>query len=222
MILFNALRKFYFFKDGRDAFDRVLRHMHANDLRVVTEIFTWRVINDLLENKPPMVISFDSSGALSMVGGPPPPPVSAEALLRGARSSHSVTLDAPECVDSGLLFALLCRSLNLLCGCAVRDGSSLIPSAFASSSSQKNMVLTRAFRDKARFIVEVAEVRYMRLGIPTAPESPKTSKLLGFDGVVGAPGAEATGSSRRQLRPDAMAIASFATQLHRRNVVRAV
>ena len=208
-------------KDGRDAFDQVLRHMHANDLRVVTEIFTWRVLSDLLENKPmPPLDSAAASGVLVLV--PPLPPVSSESLLRGSRSSHSVTLETPDCVDPALLFSLLCRSLVLICGCAVRDRVGVIPSAFASSSSQKNMVLTRALREKTCFIVEVSEVRYMRLGLPGAPDSPQTAKLLGFEAASESGSDSKSAAARRQLRPDALAIASFATQLHRRNIVRAV
>lgn len=219
------LNRFFFFcqknKDGRDAFDQVLRHMHANDLRVVTEIFTWRVLSDLLENKPmPPLDSAAASGVLVLV--PPLPPVSSESLLRGSRSSHSVSLETPDCVDPALLFSLLCRSLVLICGCAVRDRVGVIPSAFASSSSQKNMVLTRALREKTCFIVEVSEVRYMRLGLPGAPDSPQTAKLLGFEAASESGSDSKSAAARRQLRPDALAIASFATQLHRRNIVRAV
>jgi hypothetical protein len=144
-------------------------------------------------------------------------------------------------VDASLLFSLLCRSLVLICGCAIRDNSSsLVPSSFASSSSQKNMVLTRALREKRSFVVEVAEVRYMRLGLPAAPENPETAKLLGCDSEQQTleksnialttsssssssyPSPSSSSSSRGQLRPDAMAITVVAAQLHKRNIVRAV
>lgn len=208
-------------KYGRDAFDQVLRHMHANDLRVVTEIFTWRVVSDLMENKPvPPLDSAAASGVLVLV--PPLPPVSSESLLRGARASHSMVLEIPDCVDASVLFTLLCRSLSLVCGCPIRDRVGVIPSAFASSSSQKNIVLTRALRDGASFVLEVSEVRYMRLGLPAPPESPETARLLGFESSVGESGSETKSAARRQLRPDALAISSFASQLHRRNIVKAV
>jgi hypothetical protein len=102
------------------------------------------------------------------------------------------------------------------------------------------MVLTRALREKRSFVVEVAEVRYMRLGLPAAPENPETAKLLGCDSEQQTleksnialttsssssssyPSPSSSSSSRGQLRPDAMAITVVAAQLHKRNIVRAV
>ena len=207
---------------GPKVWEDLTAHFYASDMRIVTEVYTMRVAQDLLEHR-----------AMTLPLGPGAPPVSSDSLMIGARASHSVSLKVPGSLSTSRLFALLCRSCLFMSSAPLpqQDDEGSLPTAFVSLASKKDVILLRVdcdAKDKL-FTVSISEVRVTKLG-RAMPAEENIGSLLGHNtassssssspGKGGKLAAAALQRPPRNLRPDVMGLAEIASKLHARNLVR--